>query len=318
MTVTIREATGRDEDLATMVRIINETTPDDPDSIENVRWSNETYPGTSRFIAEDGGMAIGVGTVGRIYVHAPEFEAFWATITVVPSARRRGVGTALLATVSDRARERGKHVLHIPASEARPEGIDFLLHRGFSEYERSKSSSLELRDLTPPPPDVPDGIVLTTLADRPDLIAEVYAVGIEGFADTPGGDTPMSTGDLAEFRTREVDRPGIPHEGFFLAQDAASGRVVGYASLIRIPGAARSSAWHDMTAVARDYRGRGIAGALKRATIRWAIGDGMEVLEASNDTDNAAMRAINARAGYRPLPDTLTMRGPLFEGIMTP
>jgi len=50
--------------------------------------------------------------------------------------------------------------------------------------------------------------------------------------------------------------------------------------------------------------------------IRWAISDGIEILEAGNDTDNLAMRAVNARAGYRPLPDNLTMRGPLFEGII--
>ena len=98
---------------------------------------------------------------------------------------------------------------------------------------------------------------------------------------------------------------------------AATGRVVGYGSLIRIPGAARPSAWHDMTAVARDARGRGIAGALKRATIRWAIADGLEVLEAGNDTDNAPMRAVNARNGYQPLPDVVVLRGPLFGGIMT-
>ena len=178
------------------LRIVNATTPDDPDSVENLRWSNATYPGTSRFIAEDGGQPIGVGTVGRIYMHAPEFEAFWATVTVVaarPSAgRRHGPARRRSRT---RARERGKHVLHMPASEARPEGIDFLLHRGFEEYERSKSVSLDLTGLTPPPADVPDGIVLTTLAERPDLAEAVYAVAIEAFADIPGGETPMATGD---------------------------------------------------------------------------------------------------------------------------
>jgi RimJ/RimL family protein N-acetyltransferase len=73
-----------------------------------------------------------------------------------------------------------------------------------------------------------------------------------------------------------------------------------------------------MTAVARDHRGRGIAGAMKRAIIRWAIADGIEVLEAGNDTDNAAMRAVNARLGYRPLPDNVILRGPVFDGIMSP
>ena len=29
------------------------------------------------------------------------------------------------------------------------------------------------------------------------------------------------------------------------------------------------------------------------------------------------MRAVNARLGYRSLPDEMTMRGPLFGGMMT-
>ena len=71
-----------------------------------------------------------------------------------------------------------------------------------------------------------------------------------------------------------------------------------------------------MTAVVRDWRGRGVAGALKRATIGWAIANGLEALETGNDLDNAAMRAVNARLGFRPLPDLMTMRGPLFGGMM--
>ena len=35
-----------------------------------------------------------------------------------------------------------------------------------------------------------------------------------------------------------------------------------------------------------------------------------------NDIDNAPMRAVNARLGYRPTPDLLAMRGPLFDGMM--
>lgn len=317
MMFTIREAGQGDDDLATIVRLVNTVTPDDPDSVENLRWSNETYPGSSRFIAETDGHPVGVATVGRMYVHPPEFEAFWANIAVLETSRRQGIGTALLTTISERARSRGKHILHIPANDARPEGIDFLTRRGFTEYERNKAVSLDLATVERPSADVPKGIVLTTLARRPDLIDGVYAVAVEAFADVPGGDTPMAAGDPAEFRAREVDRPGIPHHGFIVALDEGTGRVVGYASLIRIPGAARPAAWHDMTAVARDHRGRGIAGAMKRAVIRWAIADGIEILEAGNDTDNAAMRAVNARLGYRPLPDNVILRGPVFDGIMS-
>ena len=50
----------------------------------------------------------------------------------------------------------------------------------------------------------------------------------------------------------------------------ASDRVVGYASLFMLPGST-TRAYHDMTAVLREQRGRGIARALKAATI--ALGD---------------------------------------------
>src|SRR3954471_3378487 len=317
MTFTIREAGEGDEDLATIVRLVNTVTPDDPDSVENLRWSNRTYPGTSRFVAETDGRPVGAATVGRLFMQPPEFEAFWATVTVLETSRRQGIGTALLTTISERARSRGKDVLHIPANDARPEGIQFLTRRGFTEYERNKAVSLDLTAVDPPRKDVPAGIVLTTLARRPDLIDGVYAVAVEAFADIPGGETPMAAGDPAEFRAREVDRPGIPHHGFIVALDEDTDRVVGYASLIRIPGAGRPSAWHDMTAVARDHRGRGIAGAMKRSIIRWAIADGIEVLEAGNDTENGALRPVSARRGSRPPPDNVIRPGPGFDGIMS-
>ena len=73
-------------------------------------------------------------------------------------------------------------------------------------------------------------------------------------------------------------------------------------------------AWHDMTAVRRAWRGRGIARVLKEATIAWAIDHGLTALETGNDVDNAPMRAVNARLGYEPMPDEVFFRGPLFSG----
>jgi RimJ/RimL family protein N-acetyltransferase len=71
-----------------------------------------------------------------------------------------------------------------------------------------------------------------------------------------------------------------------------------------------------MTAVARAWRGKGLARALKQATIRWAIANGLDALRTGNDVDNAPMRAVNARLGYRPTPDLLTMRGPIAPAKM--
>ena len=129
----------------------------------------------------------------------------------------------------------------------------FLAGRGFAEFERMRISRLDLAGLPRPDPIQPPGVLLTTLAERPDLVRGVYDVAIETFADIPGGDEPMAVGDLDEFRARDVDRVGIPPDAFMVAVDAATDEVIGYASLIvRRPDGIGE---HDMTAVRRAWRG---------------------------------------------------------------
>jgi GNAT superfamily N-acetyltransferase len=224
--------------------------------------------------------------------------------------RRQGIGSRLYESISDAARERGKVAMETQVREDRTDGVDFLRHRGFVEHGRDKLVALDIRGMTPPEPDPPEGITFTTLARRPDLVAGVHAVAVEAFADIPSISEPIVPGTFEEFTGRDVNVDSILKDGFFVAIDDATGGVVGYASLARIPGPG-GRAFHDMTAVLRAWRGRGIAGALKRATIAWAIGAGLEVLETGNDTDNAPMRAVNIGLGYQPLPDLVGFRGPL-------
>jgi GNAT superfamily N-acetyltransferase len=195
-------------------------------------------------------------------------------------------------------------------SEAHADGVDFLAHRWFEVMERSKMVGLDLRGLAPPDARPPAGIELTTLADRPDLELGLHEVALEAYADIPSADEPVDAGPLDEFLARDVRRTGIPADGLAIALDVAGGEVAGWASLLFLPGSA-TVAWHDMTAVRRAWRGRGVATALKRATIAWAIAHGLEALETGNDEGNAPMRAVNARLGYVPRPDLLTLRGPL-------
>ena len=311
----IRTVTA-EADLERLVPIVNATNPESPTSLDEIRWSNATYPGTVRFLAEVDERAVGAATVGRIYMFPPDHPALWAIIGVLPEARRAGIGGHLLGEVSAVAGSRGKTQLYLRCAADRPEAIEFLAHRGFSELERSKTVRLELADLPVPIIAPPPGIELTTLAARPDLVEGVHAVAIETFPDVPGGDEPMAVGDLAEFRARDVDRPSVPNDAFFVAVETGSGRVVGYACLLMQPGST-TVAYHDMTAVLRAYRGRGIARELKIATIAWAVQNGLTALETGNDEANAPMRAVNARLGYEPMPDEVLMRGPLFGGIMT-
>lgn len=310
MSATIR-AVASDDDLVTLVALVNAITPDDPTSLDDIHWSDATYPSSARFLAEVDGRAVGAATVGRIHVQAADYQDLWAYVAVDPGHRRRGIGSALLRRLSDHARAAGKAGLQLRVSETRPEALAFLERRGFLEDERSKTVRLDLAGASRPTVDMPAGITLTDLARRPDLVPGVHAVALETFEDIPWTDEPMAAGDLSEFRARDVDRPGIPPDAFMVALDATTGEVVGYASLMFVPGST-TVAWHDMTAVRRAWRGRGLATALKRATIVWAIDHGLDALETGNDEGNAGMRAVNARLGYRPLPDEVFVRGPLL------
>jgi mycothiol synthase len=69
-----------------------------------------------------------------------------------------------------------------------------------------------------------------------------------------------------------------------------------------------------MTGVKRAWRGRGVAGALKRAQVAWAKQQGYERLVTSNEMRNEPIRRLNARLGYREAPGRVLMRGPLFSG----
>lgn len=53
------------------------------------------------------------------------------------------------------------------------------------------------------------------------------------------------------------------------------------------------------TAVRRDYRGRGIALALKLCTIAYAGAQGLSGIRTDNDSTNLAMWHINERLGFR-------------------
>ena len=311
MSLSVRSATSDDAELTRFAEVVTEVTPENPTSLEELRWQDANYRG-ERFIAELAGETVGVATVGQILSYRPDFERWWVTVLVREAHRRQGIGSALLVAGSRAARAVGKTGLQTSVSERHADGLAFLEHRGFVEFDRYRMVELDVASMHKPAIGQPVGVDITTLAARPDLVTGVHAVAELAFPDIPHADEPMQAGTLEEFRKRDVDRPGMPPDAFYVALDASTGDVIGYASLMRIPGRP-DAAWHDMTAVAPAHRGRGVATALKRATIAWAIDAGMRVLETGNDVENAPMRAVNASLGYRPIPDEIGLRGPLAD-----
>jgi GNAT superfamily N-acetyltransferase len=296
---------GFDEDgLAIVSDLLFATQPEWVRSPELMLAQRPLDPEMRRVIARRDGVPVGVGTVGRIWVYPPEYPALWCELGVLPEHRRQGVGSELLAWASGVCREKGKAELNVPCSDGRPDGLAFLRHRGFTEFDRMACVELPLAGLAVPEVRVPAGVEITSLAARPDLRPSAYEAAVEIFAALPDPD-PVEAGTFEEWRVRDVDVPNGPLDGYLLA--VADDAVVGYCRLL-LQERGRSVG-HMMTGTRLAWQGRGIAQALKNAAIGWAIAAGAERMTTENAVGNEPMRAINRKLGFVPAPDFVELRG---------
>jgi GNAT superfamily N-acetyltransferase len=298
-------------DREAYARIALEVAPEHARTVEEAEYY-ERLEGGARLVVWHSAEAVACAGTGRLMQYAPGFDAWWAELLVLEGQRGRGLGSGLYSRLSTCAAAAGKRAFHVVVSVENSQGIGWLERRGFREWERSRRVYLDLATIAMPPQKSPAGVEIVPLAGHRELLPAVHAVADEAFRDIPGNDEVHTPGSYEEWLARGVDAPGIPADGFFVA--LVDGQVAGYASLEVIAAHPRI-AWHDMTAVARAYRRRGIAIALKHSTIAWAKGAGFERLQTENDVGNASMRAVNARLGYRPMPDEISLRGALAPAL---
>lgn len=228
---------------------------------------------------------------------------------VLAEARGRGVGTAIYRQVSAHARSLGKTHLEVPGFEDDAGGVAFAKSHGFVVVGRARGLRLLLDGCPRPSIDLPEDIVVTTLAERPELARGVWETAFEAMPDIPfDGDVPPSPGSFSEFAALRLAGPKYIAEATFVA--VHEGNVVGYGQLGWEDRAA-GIADHEMLAVRRSWRGQGIARALKAAQIAWALDNGLSELRTGNEERNLAARSVNAKFPYTPLPDQLLYRGPV-------
>jgi GNAT superfamily N-acetyltransferase len=267
-----------------------------------------SLPWAADFLATAGGKPVGCG-LSTVWLGNPDSAAAWAELCVLPEHRGRGIGRALLRRLSDAAGEHGKRELRFDLEEGDQPSHDFLARRGFTVVGRRQDSELTVPASDVTGVDAPPGIRITTLAAEPELAERVYRVAVEAEPDAPSEEQSPSIRPYEEWRRMELDAPDTPAEAQFVA--VAGDEVVSYA-FIAPSDIEDDLAWHQMTGTLRAWRGRGVAGAVKRAAVLWAREAGIDRLRTSNDEMNAPMLAINRRMGYRPLPARITMRGPVL------
>jgi GNAT superfamily N-acetyltransferase len=234
-------------------------------------------------------------------------DCVFLLLTVLPAQRVRGAGSALYAAASEWARAQGHDTLEAVVAENDSASLAFAHRRGFVEERRERGVMLDLTRTEAPAVVPPSGVEIVTWADRPELDRGMYEVAAEANQDIPGNEDEAHE-SFEQWRVRHMLGSGDLPEATFIA--VAGDEVVGYAKF-SLTAARPKVATHDLTAVKRAWRGRGIARALKSTQIGWAKERGYEELHTRNEERNAPIRHLNEQLGYVPAIGRVYLRGPL-------
>lgn len=286
------------------LEIHNTVRPHDAITIDEVNSFKSGMRDYVDHVARIDGSVAG-SAVGAIRPQRP--DRVFAIVTVLAEERRHGVGSALYQVVSKWAAERGLDAMESWVEEDNTESIAFAERRGFAEIERNGRMVLDLAAVGELGVEPPAGIEVVTWAERPELDRGLYEVACEANPDIPGSEQERME-PFEDWLAHEMRGSGDLPEATFVA--LAGDEVVGYAKFSLTAARPRVAA-HDLTGVKRAWRGRGIAGTLKRAQIAWAKREGYERLETANEMRNEPIRRLNARLGYRPAPGRIFLLGPL-------
>lgn len=283
-------------------------------------WENLTKDPTLLRVsveAPDGSIAA-IGDIGSGFQARPDRSQFIG-MTVLAQHRRKGIGTALLEALEDEARRRDVPKLHGGANEGEKFALDWALARGYRQIGRRIASYVELAKFEPGQfvealeRARAAGIKITSFAEAlegRDAAAQeqywraLYAAEAPMWEDIPFA-TPM---------------PHWPYDRFYEA--ATSGQQMADLSLVAYAGdqiagftttgkSKDKDGWTWMTGTAREYRGRGVARALKVEALTRAKRKGLRALGTTNDESNKSMRGINAKLGYQMLPAHVELEKPL-------
>jgi RimJ/RimL family protein N-acetyltransferase len=288
-------------ELGRVVALHNAVRPDDPTTVDElVDWRRQAEDMVWLVGTVDGeDVGAGVGLVGW---HS-DAQASRAYTWVLPAKRGRGVGSALLAELTRWSLERGRTAMQAEVDEDDEASLAWAARRGFTEIGRESRLVLDLDGIEAPAIDPPPGIEITTWAERPGIERELYAVHVEAEPDIPGEEA----NEIAPFETwLASDMQGLSDRSDAVFVALAEDEIVGYAKLAFPPEGTR--VFHDLTGVKRAWRGRGIAGALKRAQIAWAKEHAYERLVTGNEERNEPIRRLNLRHGYRVEPGKVFLR----------
>jgi GNAT superfamily N-acetyltransferase len=240
------------------------------------------------------GTVVGSGVADRSDTAGGGFVA----PRVLTEHRRRGVGSALLEALAAHVTTLGLPELRAMVEDH--ESLGFAEHFGFVEIDRQVEQVRALGH-EPPPSALPAGVEVITLDQQPELWAACF--------DTFGTEV---LADFALFEPLQISAEqwagSWAGDPMFIA--LLDGEVIGCAGLHRDTDRPERGE-NALTAVRRDWRGRGIAAHLKRRTLQWAADHGLTELYTWTQAGNVSMLRLNEHLGYTTGEISITVSRPL-------
>lgn len=220
-------------------------------------------------------------------------------VAVEQAARRQRVGTALLNEATAYAREQGATQVTTRFYDDDAAGLAFCEHFGFTPTLHMVNLDLDLStwDGSASAVAAMDAMILGVTAyktyadfeDNDTTRQRLYTLNKALNATIPR-DQPQPFVDFETYVNTRI----LPsaYEGIFLALKGEE--WIGMSQITLREG----FAFQEMTGVLPEYRGRGIAHALKGMTVTFARKQGLRWVRTFNDVTNPAMIAVNEKVGY--------------------
>ena len=315
MVLILRDFNGSDAHYAAVVAVDNACFPEYSGTTEELRHEDGNRSPEIKFhrwMAELDGQLVGFGSHGQFegMYHPRKFSVFLA---VTPSHQGRGIGRALYEHIIAALAPHNPLSLRASVREDKARTVRFLADRRFMEDSRSWESRLNVSGFDPSPfagaeqRALAAGITITTMAalqaSDPEHRQHLYELDIEATQDEPQPE-PATPVARATYDGWIFDSPNYLPEGNFIALDGE--RYVGMSSL-RMNQADPRELYVGFTGVRRDYRGKGVAMALKLRAIDYARQHGVTTIKTWNDSRNQPMLAINTALGFQRQPAWISL-----------
>ncbi|WP_409300552.1 GNAT family N-acetyltransferase [Peribacillus sp. SCS-155] len=284
---------------------------------QSLEAEDKQMPATSNLKRNEDGLLVGFGRTriiaeneeGQIIGYGASYRAPWVNpgqlasiFCVHPHFRGKGVGEMILFHIENWANEHQASVLSSILMDWIDASLPFAQKRGFlldahifdlvldlnlfdpAEYVDTAAQASKL------------GIKFITLADMPGEESErkLYELCVETSEDNPGQYDSLPP--FAQWRKDFFPENSSRNDWVFIAVDGE--RFVGVTQLFSTEDA--GVLYTNYTGVDKEYRGHGIAKALKSISIEAAINEGAHTMTTDSEESNAPMQYINRSFGYIP------------------